>query len=282
MQISGQGNLQLNHDGLGCWVVGGYQISGKGQGLYCDPPQPGVPLPFPINDMPSNTVTPTAPLQVAGTLKSIPNGCPGTAGYSDTNPVTCQFNSSYKNTSWRLYPGYYPGGIKVQDGTYYLEPGIYHLAGGGFESTATGVSVTSVAPGGTTLGGGVLFFNTTHSNAASGSISIGGNNNSFNLWPLGGFDSNCSGQSVGWNRYLVFQDPAVTTTVQINGGGNFNNARGLIVAPTANVQLNGNSGTLTIDAIVSDTYSINGGGGTLNVLYDGCALPTFTGYGLVI
>jgi hypothetical protein len=125
-------------------------------------------------------------------------------------------------------------------------------------------------------------FNTTHSKAASGSISIGGNNNSFNLWPLGGFDENCTGQSEGWNRYLIFQDPDVTTTVRINGGGNFNSARGLIVATKANVQLNGNGGTLTIDAIVSDTYSINGGGGTLNVLFDGCAVPTFTAYGLVI
>jgi hypothetical protein len=280
--ISGQGNLQLNHDGLGCWVVGGFQISGKGVGKYCDPPQPGVPLPFPVNGMPSNTATPTSPLQVGGTTKAVPDGCPGTTGYSTTTPKMCQFPSNYGGTTWRLYPGYYPGGIKIQSGTFYLEPGIYHLAGGGFESVATDVSVTSVAPGGTTLGGGVLLFNTTHPKAASGSVSIGGNRNSFNLWPLGGFDPNCTGESQGWNRYLIFQDPAVTTTVRINGGGNFASARGLIVAPSANVQLNGNGGTLTIDAVVSDTYSINGGGGTLNVLFDGCAVPTFTGYGLVV
>ena len=283
--ISGQGNLQLNHDGLACWVVGGYQISGKGQGLYCDPPQPGIPIPFPVEEMPENTTMPASIVQVSGTPQTLPNGCPGsTAPATDDAPAICQFNGGkYNNTSWRFFPGYYPGGIKLQVGTFYLEPGIYHLAGGGFEATSTGVTVISVASGGTTLGGGVLFFNSTHpTDTNGGNFSIGGNNNSFNLWPLGGFDENCSGESSGWNRYLIFQDPANDNELRINGGGNINSARGLIVAPTANVKLNGNSGTLTIDAVISDTYLIDGGGGTLNVLYDNCALPTFTGYGLVI
>lgn len=289
--ISGQGNLQLQHDGLACWVVGGYQISGKGVGKYCDPPQQGVPIPFPISAMPSNETTPTTPLQLGGSPMAIPDGCPGTTGYSDTTPKTCQFNSSYKGTIWRLYPGYYPGGIKVQSGgTFCLEPGIYHLAGGGFTVTGNGAVAVSVDSGscpttvGTipTLGGGVLFFNTTHPNAASGPIQMGGNGALFNFWPLGGIDESCSGPSEGWNRYLIFQDPAVTNTLIINGGTNDMQARGLIIAPTAKVQINGGSGDLTMDAIVADTYLVNGSGGNIEVLFDNCALPTFTGYGLVI
>ena len=289
LKISGQGNLDLNHDGLACWVVGGYSISGKAEGEYCDPPQPGVPIPFPINGMPENTATPTPPLQIAGTPIAIPDGCPGTTGYSDTSPKACQFNSSYKNTTWRLYPGYYPGGLKLQDGTYYMEPGIYHLAGGGFTVTGSGTTAVSVEAGGVPPAGtppppsgGILLFNTTHPRANSGPINIGGSNGTFNFHPLGGLEDECSGESEGWNRYLIFQDPAITAEVSINGGSNEMQARGLIVAPTANVKLNGGSGTLVIDAIVSDTYSITGNGGQLDVLYDNCALPTFTGYGLVI
>jgi hypothetical protein len=284
--ISGQGNLVLAHNGLACYVVGGSQISGKANGTYCDPPQPGVPILFPSSGMPSNTATPTSPLQVGGTTKAIPDGCPGTAGYSDTTPKTCQFTSSYAGTSWRLYPGYYPGGIKIQSGsTFYLEPGIYELAGGGFTVTGTGASATSVEPGTTTFGGGVLFFVTTHPNASCGNgpcIQMGGNDAIFHFWPLGGIDESCLGPSNGWNRYLIFQDPAVTNPVIINGGGNNTDARGLIFAPSADVTVNGGTGTLTMDAIVADTFKINGHGGTINVLYDNCALPTYTGYGLVI
>lgn len=282
--ISGQGNLSMKNDGLACHVVGDWSIGGKANGTYCDPPQPGTPLEWPISAMPSNTDWPDPPLQIGGTTKAIPNGCPGsTSPATDAAPATCQFQSSYNGTTWRLYPGYYPGGIKLQAGTFYMEPGTYHLAGGGFTAVATGVSLTSVDEGGTTLGGGILLFNTTHNNTASGAIDIGGNGNSFDLWPLGGFDEDCViGPSGGWSRYLIFQDPAVTIGMKINGGGNINNARGLILAPTADVTINGGTGTLTIDAIIAWTFKINGNGGTINVLYDSCALPTFTGYGLIV
>jgi hypothetical protein len=281
--ISGQGNLVFREDGLSCWVVGGHQISGKGSGSLCDPPNQGVAIPFPIPPFPPSGIWPKAAVQVAGSPKAVPNGCPGSAAPStDAVPVTCQFQASYKGTTWRLFPGYYPGGIKLQGVTVYLEPGIYYLAGGGFTVTGTGTSATSVDPGGTTLGGGVMFFNTTHPIAAPGPITMGGNGATFNFYPLGGLNENCSGPTSGWERYLVFQDPAVTLGMVINGGSNDMNARGLILVPSANVKVNGGTGTLTLDAIVADTFVINGNGGNINVLYDSCALPTFTGYGLVM
>ncbi len=284
MKISGQGNLQLAHDGLGCYVVGGFQISGKAEGSYCDPPQQGFPINYPINAMPSNEVWPNPPTQVSGSSMAIPNGCPGSAApATDEQPATCQFQSSYKGTSWRLYPGYYPGGIKLQGGTFYFEPGIYHLAGGGLQAAGSDVIVLTVGPGGFTLGGGILMFNTTHENFANGAIQLGGSGATFNLHPLGGLNEDCDANEEldPWERYLIFQDPAVTNEIVINGGSNDMSARGLIFAPTANVKVNGGTGTLTIDGIVADTFQINGNGGNINVVNDACGLPKFTAYGLI-
>ena len=126
LQISGQGNLQLNHDGLGCWVVGGFQISGKGQGLYCDPPQPGVPLPFPVNDMPSNTATPATPLQVAGATKAIPERLPRHCRLLGYEPKTCQFPSNYNGTSLAPVPGLLPG--RHQAASRHVLPGARDLS----------------------------------------------------------------------------------------------------------------------------------------------------------
>ena len=68
-----------------------------------------------------------------------------------TSPELCRFHVS--GTSWRLFPGYYPGGLHFQSGLFYLEPGIYYIGGGGLAMNATGASLMSVAPGGTTMGG---------------------------------------------------------------------------------------------------------------------------------
>ena len=287
--VSGQGDLQLQQEGVGCYVVGTSSISGQGQASpLCNPPQQGAPWEPPIGGGPENLDWPNPPVQEGGTTKAIPSGCPGSTdtqgnptAATDAAPATCQFQASYDGTTWRLYPGYYPGGIKLQAGTFYLEPGIYHLAGGGFVAVSTGVSVTSTDPGGTTLGGGVLLHNTTHAIKANGPIQIGGNGNSFNLWPLGGLTETCDGPAEGWNRYLIFQDPANSLEISISGGGNVNSARGLILAPTANVKMNGGGGTLTIDAVIAYTFKVNGNEGTINVLYNPCALPTFQGYGLI-
>ena len=36
--------------------------------------------------------------------------------------------------------------------------------------------------------------------------------------------------------------------------------------PEGQVELNGNGGTLILDQVIADTYTINGGGGTIKVL----------------
>jgi hypothetical protein len=40
----------------------------------------------------------------------------------------------------------------------------------------------------------------------------------------------------------------------------------MIYVPKGGVQLNGNGGTLIVDQVIADNYTINGGGGTLKVL----------------
>ena len=284
LQISGQGNINLNSDTLACYVVGDANLGGRAEGELCVPPEPGSPVDWPIGGSPANLDEPD-PIQEIGTSGlDIPNGCPGSeTPATDDAPATCQFTSNYDGSTWRLFPGYYPGGIKLQAGTFYMEPGIYHMAGGGFTSTATGVTLTSVAPGGTTLGGGVLIYNATHAIAANGSISMGGNGNQFQLYPNGGLNLQCNPDNppAPWERYVIFQDPAITNEIVINGGDNVSLLRGMILAPTANVKLNGGTGTLVIDAVIANTFLINGNGGNINVLYESCALPVVNGYGLI-
>ena len=83
---------------------------------------------------------------------------------------------AYSNLAWILYPGLYPGGLKVNAGTTaYLMPGIYWLGGGGIDVDTGGSivsigavtdakAVVSTAPCATAtttaaLCGGVMFYN---------------------------------------------------------------------------------------------------------------------------
>ena len=180
LKRSGQGVINVVVPNASCNVVGGIQSTGGGT-LGCVQNEGVSALTDPLADLPAPQIPayPQPPLQVGGTPhpNGIPKGCQGTV---DPNlsvpppptpvywypaatwdePATCQFDSSYQDTTWRLYPGYYPGGLVLQGGTYYLDPGIYYLGGGGMTLGANGVVVTSVASGGTALDFGVLFYNT--------------------------------------------------------------------------------------------------------------------------
>jgi hypothetical protein len=178
LKRSGQGVINVVVPNASCNVVGGIQSTGGGT-LGCVQNEGVSALTDPMSSLPApqTPAYPQPPLHIGGTLPTgdtvpangIPKGCPGTEAPVDpTNwyaaatwdePATCQFDASYQGTRWRLYAGYYPGGIVLQGGTYYLEPGIYYLGGGGISLGANGVVVTSVASGGTTLDFGVLFYN---------------------------------------------------------------------------------------------------------------------------
>ena len=161
LKRSGGGSITVTATGAACNVVGDIKDVGSGA-LNCTPNEGAPEVPDPLGGLsaPPHGSTPTAVVQVAGTTASIPGGCPGsTTPSTEAAPETCQFPSSYAGTSWRLFPGYYPGGIQLQAGTFYLEPGIYFIAGGGFTVNGNGATAVSVDAGGTTLGGGILLYN---------------------------------------------------------------------------------------------------------------------------
>jgi hypothetical protein len=54
--------------------------------------------------------------------------------------------------------------------------------------------------------------------------------------------------------------------VTLNGSSSTTEVEGLIYVPGGQVKLNGNGGTLIVDQIIADTFLIDGGGGTIEVL----------------
>jgi hypothetical protein len=69
-----------------------------------------------------------------------------------------------------------------------------------------------------------------------------------------------------YNNIVIFQDRTVATDVRLNGAGSIAEVEGIVYVPKGHVQLNGNGGTLILDQVIADTYTINGGGGTIKVL----------------
>ena len=140
----GGGTIEVAADNS-CNVVGGIQ-DGGGKGYFDCAMTEGAPeVPDPLRELPAPPMPglPASVVRISGT-KTIPSGCPGSASPATVaSPATCQFPSSYAGTAWRLYPGLYPGGIKLQAGTFYLEPGVYYLAGGGLDITGNG-TITQV------------------------------------------------------------------------------------------------------------------------------------------
>jgi hypothetical protein len=295
-RIAGTGTLNLTAENVGCNLVGGWTQGGGIANNDCNPPNtPAAAIPDPYelladppipNDgaTPPNIVYPTRPAQVAGSTMTIPTGCPDgdpVTPATDASPVKCVFGGSYAGTTWRLYPGYYPGGIDLRGGTIYMEPGIYYMAGGGFRTAGGTVAVTSVYAGGDSLCdpsdpadcGGVLIFNGEHATAADGPVILQGGDSGVNLYPLR--------QGTPWDSMVVFQDRDITLGVQIEGGSSDMQVRGIVYAPSANVSVRGNAGTVTLDQVIASTFEIRGNGGTINVEYDATFLPDFTGAGLV-
>lgn len=275
-----------------CDIVGAMQVSG-GATNNCAVYDPGAQVSGdPLRDLQPPAEPATLGNVVAiGTSKAVPASCPKgqplTAAIRTAVPTTCNFGGSYKAAdSYRLYPGYYPGGISLQSAsTFYLEPGLYYLAGSGFSMGGLGATVISVNAGGTTFGGGVLFYNTEtaafHTQCAA--------NPSFNAGCFGGITLNGSGSTVKlkpiqttiYKNMVLFQDRANANTIVLNGAATTFDVEGTIYAPKALVQLNG-SGTVSIAAqIIAYDFQANGSGGALTVTYGSGGFFQLEGVGLV-
>jgi Flp pilus assembly protein TadG len=291
----GGGDITVTAPGSGCNVVGDIKDPGNNMNCVKTSPAPAIPDPLAGLAPPAIPALPAAPVLIAGT-GDIPDGCPGAVApstpASDSEPATCQFTSSYDGTVWRLFPGYYPGGIKLQGGTFYLEPGIYYIGGGGFTVTGTGATAISVSAGGTTLGGGILIYNTEASEfhdecvAGTGSpeqclgqVILNGAEATIDLYSLD--------NGSAWDGLVIFQDrnltlPGVQDEIVVNGSSSNTQVRGTIYAPTGDVKVNGSGGTVTTDQVIAFRFQINGApGSVINVLYDEDFIFELSAAGLV-
>ena len=155
-----------------------------------------------------------------------------------------------------LQPGVYQGGIELRNSSVaLLHPGIYVFQGGGLDVGAQ-AKVLSVSSGITTVPSdwsaacplnacGVLLYNTSGS-TAMGQLSVAAGS----TIKLRAYDPDAlsSGGVPDFENILIWQDanPVPTSSyeqpiVRLNGGGNVD-IRGTVYAPSAKVEMGGNSG----------------------------------------
>jgi hypothetical protein len=293
--LAGQGEI-LTAPGVACNIVGDFSPTGQAQNNYdCTvnqaPNVQSIPDPYetlgapaiPTTGDPPVIVYPPAPVKVGtGGNDVVPIGCPGSATPATHDaPATCHFPGSYSGTTWRLYPGYYPGGINLESGTFYLEPGIYWIGGGGVRLAGGSAAVRTVDEGGTSLGGGILIYNSSNPNMAADKVVLQGGGAGVDLYPLS--------QGTVWDGMVVFVDRTITSPmpiVEIVGASSTMQVRGIIYAPNGtpgqpSVLAQGNGGEVIVDQIIAYRFRMAGNIGSLTVAYDAEFLPDFSIAGLV-
>jgi hypothetical protein len=185
-----------------------------------------------------------------------------------------------------MYPGYYPGGLQFNAGTFYMEPGIYVIGGGGM--TVNGATLMSTDAGGTTLGGGVLIVDTTFrlSSFCSGGTTTGcvgdmswaANGTTVKLNPL-----QASAGTI-YTNMLLFVDRQTSPTrpsLTLNGASTTTSLAGTIYSPTATITINGNAASSIASQLIAYDFVINGNTGNLNITYNSNQLFQLAGAGLV-
>lgn len=276
LQISG--NAQITVTSGACNVSGpNYQKSGNAT-VNCtvNTNQPVVPDPLASLPIPAMPPLAAAPVNLDNPSASPPANCPSTLAA----PATCVFGGTYAGTRWRLYPGTYPGGIQLLGGTFYLEPGIYYIAGGGLQAGGNGVVVETVDTGTTNVGGGVLIYNTSDpvpgtpcSGVACGSgITLNGSSAIITLDPY---------QSDPYKGMVIFQDRTLSAPLILDGSSSNLNVTGTIYAPAALVQVNGSNSTAMDTQVIAFDFQFNGSGGSMTVGYNAADFFHIRGSGLV-
>lgn len=306
LQTTGQSSINVTSPSGTIKVVGDW--TGSPGATVSPTPLENQPWqPDPLAELPAPPL-PGAPAnveRVSGT-KDPPPGCPGgSSPASALDPTLCQFSSSYAGEVWRLYPGYYPGGLKFQGGTFYLEPGIYYLGGGGFDANGTGATIYSVDAGGSAppMGGGIMLYNTedalyhdqcagtasfpagvTAADACLGSIKLNGS-----VAPIflrGMQSGDYQGIVIFQDRNLSIHDPATnagtgTADLQLNGSASTLNVEGTVYIPLGLVQANGSGGTASTSQFIADQFKVTGSNANLTATYNGDSFYKPKGVGLV-
>ena len=241
----------------------------------------------------------------AGGLTSLASGarsagCGDNPAWKESPTSRCPgILSGYKCIE--LTPGVYFGGWNLGGGKYHLKlsPGIYVIAGGGIEMTTDSISsVVNPAQG----PAAVLIFNTDNPLAScpgsqdgcQSNLTIGAAQSTVKLSGLLGNQPCPPVSSTGGCPYgglLIWHDAdgsqGYGSTITINGGS-YLSISGTIYAPTANVTINGNSGTncgagetqTAAVQIISWTWDV-GGSGTLCMPYDPTKLYKLNQQGLI-
>lgn len=215
-----------------------------------------------------------------------PVGCPGNAVATQASPSGCDVSFNRVKTV-RIYPGVYWGGLKLRETsnnlTVYMEPGIYYMAGGGFE-VAGGVDLYTVNPGGTAYGtlgnSGVMIYNTDHPSCTTGGGPCIGAVDFQNT--TGGTIQMRGYRGAVWEHMLVFQDRSASSQPAFSMEGNTGmDLAGTIYLPKAAFDYRGNSAGEVLGAqVICDTFKVSGNG-DLTISYDPDEVAELTGIGLV-
>ena len=218
------------------------------------------------------------------TSNRAPNGCPGSTSPSTaSSPSGCDISFNREKVVW-IYPGVYYGGLKIHEGpdplTVYMAPGIYYMAGGGFEVSGPVTlrsveAATLLTPFPTTFGGGVLIYNTNAPNG-SGIKAIDFQNTTGGDVKLTGY----LGQT--YTDMLLWQDRTSASQPAMGIQGNSSMAlSGTIYLPKADFTYTGNGSGEVLDAqVICDEFAV-GGNGSLTVTYDPDTAIKIGGVGLV-
>ena len=258
----------------------------------------------------------------------IPPGCPDglAAGVTQVataaSPVGCTFNlSETKYAIFRIYPGVYHGGLSFQGKVrVYLEPGVYWIAGGGFQISGNGAQVISLdrtnvgANPYPTIGKGVLIYNSEE--AAFRPNCVADPNYGAALVPvikpcIGSFSAN-GGSGPGtcavppapapnpapvrcawlhleaddengfYPGLVFFQDrgAAAQPELFINGDTGKTDIVGTVYSPLGGVRINGSADDSVAAQVLAYTFKITGSG-VFNLTYDGDSLFHLKAAGLV-
>lgn len=267
---TGNSSITVTATPANCNSVGGIKSVGGGD-LICTRNEGAPLIPDPLADLAAPPVPGVAPDMTLITADDPdllpPEGCPGAEEpATEAEPALCKIvpGGDYDTAVWRMYPGLYPGGIDLQAGTYYLEPGIYYIGGGGFQAGGNGVTLYSVAAGGTSRGGGILLYNGEIEGSAIDKVVLNGSDANIGLLPL----------DIGsrWDGLVIFQARIdiggnSVDDVTINGGSSEMEVAGTIYVPDGQVRVNGSGGTIIVDQIIADQFQVTGKGGTIRVLY---------------
>jgi len=218
---AGSGNIDVGV--INYYEAGGYKIVGSGN---------VTPTPSPVA---SRIEDPLYGLEPP--LPGAP--APGSAGTADDPQLTLINNSNDRT----LYPGTYYGGLKiVGSGNVTFEPGVYIMAGGGAELSASG----------NMIGTDITFYNTNDPVHPTGAGAFG----SFKMTSSGNVDFGAP--STGSYPYMLFwQDASNTLTFLKASSGNL--SPGIIYLPSAKLD-ESSSGNMGAVQIIVDEYDKSGSG----------------------